>query len=203
MKKTGLIIGACALVITIATIACNSNESQSKNNEGVNEPVAISQDSLISRGDYLVTIMGCDDCHTPKKMGPMGPELDMSKRLSGHPEKMPIGSINQDALKSWVLFNHTTTAMVGPWGISFAANLTSDESGIGNWTEQQFFTSLRKGKAKGLENGRALLPPMPWPNYAKASDEDLRAVFAFLKNTQPVYNVVPAPRPPDALSKLN
>ncbi len=41
-----------------------------------------------------------------------------------------------------------------------------------------------------------------YPNYAKASDEDLRAIFTYLKLTQPVYNVVPAPRPPEVLSNL-
>lgn len=55
---------------------------------------------------------------------------------------------------------------------------------------------MRKGKYKGLENSRNLLPPMPWINYAHFSDEDLKAIFYFLKATSPVKNIVPEPVPP-------
>jgi hypothetical protein len=142
--------------------------------------------------------MGCNDCHTPKIMGKFGPEPDPQRLLSGHPSKLPLAKVEPAPLKDWVLFNHMSTAVVGPWGVSFAANITSDVSGIGNWTEEQFFTAIRKGKYKGMENGRNLLPPMPWPAYAKATDEELRAIFAYLKSTPPIENVVPAPIPPDA-----
>jgi hypothetical protein len=150
----------------------------------------------VTRGKYLVEIMGCGDCHSPKMMTPQGPAPDTNLLLSGHPASMPIGPIDANSLKSWVLFNHSQTATVGPWGVSFSANLTSDPSGIGNWTEAQFIKALREGKAKGLDDGRTLLPPMPWPNYANATDEDLKDIFAFLKSTKPVQNVVPAPIPP-------
>jgi hypothetical protein len=83
--------------------------------------------------------------------------------------------------------------------MSFAANITSDATGIGNWTEAQFFTALRKGKYKGQETGRPLLPPMPWMNYKNMSDEDMRAIFYYLKATKPVENVVPAPKAPTEL----
>jgi hypothetical protein len=203
MKQTIVTLGAIALVGTAAILACNSNRGASQNNEGMIAATSrVNTDSLISRGQYLVTLMGCNDCHSPKKMGPMGPELDSAHLLSGHPSKMPLGKIDPNTLKSWVLFNHTATAIVGPWGVSFAANLTSDATGIGNWTEEQFFTAIRKGKFKGMENGRPLLPPMPWPMYAHATDEDLRAIFSYLKSTQPVENVVPAPIAPAMLSQL-
>jgi len=54
-----------------------------------------------------------------------------------------------------------------------------------------------------MDNTRPLLPPMPWPGFAKASDEDLKAIFAYLKSTPPVENRVPAPVAPDKLAKLN
>lgn len=200
MKRIMIIVSALLMTVITGVVACNSESKTSEKTEGLNEPVALSQDSLIHRGQYLVTIMGCNDCHSPKKMGPRGPELDSSLLFSGHPAKMPVAKIDQASLKDWVLFNQHATAMVGPWGISFAANISSDESGIGNWTEQQFFTAIRKGKYKGLENGRTLLPPMPWQMYALATDEDLKAIFAFLKSTQPVPNVVPSPIPPDQLA---
>ncbi|GAB1443700.1 hypothetical protein MASR2M39_25420 [Ignavibacteriales bacterium] len=59
-------------------------------------------------------------------------------------------------------------------GASFAANLTSDATGIGTRTEEQFIKALREGN-KGLDNTRPLLPPMPWQSYAKMTDDDLKA----------------------------
>ena len=47
-------------------------------------------DDKLARGKYLVTVAGCNDCHTPWKTGPAGPEPDMSRMLSGHPESFPI-----------------------------------------------------------------------------------------------------------------
>jgi hypothetical protein len=201
MKRATIILAALIVVTTTAVIACNSSDKSSANNEGL-VAAAIIPDSLVGRGRYLVTIMGCHDCHSPKKMGAHGPEIDSTRMLSGHPADMPLAQVDTRALESWVLFNHTATAFVGPWGTSYAANLTSDGSGIGNWTEAQFFKAIRKGKYKGLDNSRPLLPPMPWMVYANATDEDLRAIFAYLKSTTPVNNVVPAPRSLQELAKL-
>ena len=158
-------------------------------------PPAVAEAALIERGGYLVGIMGCNDCHSPKIMGPQGPQLDPDRLLSGYPAGQPLPPmpVNNDG---WALMSMDLTAAVGPWGTSFAANLTSDATGIGNWTEEQFFRAMREGKYKGLANSRMILPPMPWPNFAKMSDEDLRAVFAFLKSTKPVRNIVPQPIPP-------
>jgi cytochrome c553 len=158
---------------------------------------ASSMDSaqLVKRGEYLVSVIGCDDCHSPKKMGPNGPEIDMDLRLSGAPGNRPMAPVDSGALKKgWVLFAPDLTSAVGPWGTSFAANLTSDDTGIGNWTEAQFIKALREGKFKGMDNTRPLLPPMPWFNLAKLSDQDLKSIFAFLKTTKPVENRVPAPK---------
>ncbi|GEO08120.1 hypothetical protein SAE01_06160 [Segetibacter aerophilus] len=183
-------------VSVITIISCNSQ------NDTKTVPVSnsISKDSMIKRGQYLVTIMGCDDCHSPKKFGPNGPEPDMDRRLSGHPANMPLANFRQSDLKSWMLFNPTLTAFVGPWGVSYAANLTSDNSGIGTWSELQFIKALREGKYKGMDNTRPLLPPMPWPNFSKASDDDLKAIFSFLKSTKPINNIVPAPIAPATLA---
>lgn len=193
MKQATIILATFALVAAAAILACNSSPRPSANTEGL-VASAPAPDSPVVRGEYLVTIMGCHDCHSPKKMGPRGPELDSSRLLSGHPANAPLAPVDVKALESWVLFSHSATAFVGPWGTSFAANLTSDPSGIGAWTEEQFFKAIRQGKYKGLDNARSLLPPMPWPVYAAATDEDLRAIFAYLKSTRPISNVAPAPR---------
>lgn len=81
-------------------------------------------------------------------------------------------------------------------GGSFAANITSAETGIGNWTKEQFFGAIRKGKYKGLEGSRPLLPPMPWQVYRNMTDTDLNAIFAYLQTTKPIENIVPAPIAP-------
>ena len=57
----------------------------------------------------------------------------------------------------------TNTAWAGPWGVSFTANLTPDkETGLGDWTEEQFIATMRTGKHQG--KGRPVLPPMPYFN---------------------------------------
>lgn len=148
-------------------------------------------------GEHLVMIAGCHDCHTPKKMGEHGPELDMDLALSGHPAKMPPPPVNRKEMESkGIAATQTLTAWVGPWGISYAANITSDATGIGNWQENNFITAIREGKHKGLQNGRRILPPMPWEMFRYMTDDELKAVFAYLKSTKPIKNIVPAPEPP-------
>lgn len=194
MKKTIVIT---TLLITVAAIifSCGPQDTASSTTG------AASKDSLIKRGGYLVTVAGCNDCHSPKKMTDHGPVPDPDLLLSGHPAQMPVSSFDTAILKNWALFNIHNTAVAGPWGVSFAANLTSDPTGIGNWTETQFIKALREGKYKGLDGGRMLLPPMPWPTIGQMTDEDLKAVFAYLKSTKPVKNIVPAPVSPAGLGK--
>ena len=153
---------------------------------------------MIRRGEYLVTVMGCGDCHAPKKMTPQGPAPDMDRYLSGYNSTEPLGSYDKNLAKTgqWVVFNGQNTAFIGPWGVSFAANLTPDATGIGNWSFGQFDKAMRQGKFKGLDNSRPLLPPMPWPNYTNMTDTDMKAVFAYLKSLKPVNNVVPSNIPP-------
>ena len=154
-------------------------------------------ESQVKWGEHLVTIMGCNDCHTPKKMGPNGPELDMSLMLSGHPAKMPAPDVNRKETESKGLaVTNDLTSWVGPWGISYAANLTSDATGIGNWQESNFITALREGKLKGMKGGRSLMPPMPWEFFKSCSDDEIKAIFAYLKSTKPIANIVPEYQPP-------
>lgn len=152
----------------------------------------------IKRGEYLVSIIGCDDCHSPKIFAPDGSfEVDMSRRLSGHPaddQLVPIA--DKSILKDYMVFSTDFTTGMGPWGTSYAANLTPDDTGIGNWTEEQFFKAIREGKSKGMDGTRPLLPPMPWFLYKNMSDDDLSSIFAYLKTMQPIKNVVPLPEPP-------
>lgn len=165
--------------------------------EGFTPPIA-DPVQLVKRGQYLVSAIGCDDCHSPKKMGPHGPEIDTALRFSGYPAGRPLPAFDTGTARKWILFGSDLTSTVGPWGVSFAANISSDPTGIGNWTEAQFIRCIREGKWKGLEQGRPLLPPMPWQSFRNLSYEDLRCIYAYLKTSKPVKNSVPQPIPPTA-----
>ena len=101
-------------------------------------------------------------------MGPNGPEPDMARALSGHPESIKVDGPAKLPNGWMAAVNPTFTAWSGPWGVSFTANLTPDPSG-------------------------PILPPMPWPVYRNLTDDDLKAVFAYLKAIPPVSNRVPDP----------
>lgn len=158
-------------------------------------------DHAVERGKYLVTVAGCNDCHTPLVMGPNGPEPDMSRMLSGHPDSMPLPPPPSLSAGPWNWVGAgTLTAFAGPWGISFARNLTPDKAtGIGGWSEEMFIQTLRTGRHMGV--GRPLLPPMPWRWTGQLSDDDLKAVFAYLRSIPPIKNRVPDPVPPPAAAQ--
>lgn len=148
------------------------------------------------RGRYLVNAAGCHDCHTPLKMGANGPEPDMSRMLSGHPERLVMPPAPRLPDGPWLVTSAATnTAWAGPWGVSYSANLTPDgETGLGRWTERQFVDTIRSGRHLGV--GRAILPPMPIAAYRQFSDADLRAIYAHLRTLPAVSNRVPGPSAP-------
>jgi mono/diheme cytochrome c family protein len=190
--KIKILAGAIVLAVVAAAIVLPLTSASSKTGAADTE--------LVKRGAYLVTLGGCNDCHTPKVMTAMGPMPDSTRLLSGHQAAtkvapIPAGVISMDG---WVaLTNADLTAWAGPWGVSFAINLTPDNiTGTGAWTEDSFIKAMRTGKHLGM--GRAILPPMPWFNLAQATDADLKAIFAYLKAIKPIENAVPQPIPPAA-----
>lgn len=150
----------------------------------------------IARGKYLVSTSGCHDCHTPFKMGPNGPEPDMSHMLAGHPEGLVMPPAPKLPDGPWLVTSAATnTAWAGPWGVSYTANLTPDaETGMGKWTLKNFKDTIRTGRHMG--RGRPVLPPMPIPAYNNFTDADLEAVYAYLQSIPAVKNRVPEPTPP-------
>lgn len=170
-------LGAAAALVSITWIQPAPVRAQAK-------------DDMVKRGEYLVTITHCHDCHTPWKDGPQGPAPDMSLALSGHPEAMKLPDPPKP-VGPWIWSGAgSNTAFAGPWGISYAINLTPDPTGLGSWTEKMFVDAMRTGRHAGV--GRPILPPMPWPNVGKMTDADLKALFAYLKSLKPIKNSAPA-----------
>ena len=192
MKKQLTVMATLLILITggLLLSRCSGSGSEKKPQYG-------GYDSQAKWGEHLVTAGGCGDCHTPKKMTPMGPVDDSSLLLSGHPAQQPLPDIDRSKAESkGVVVTQTLTSWIGPWGVSYSANLTSDASGIGGWQEEQFIRALREGLLKGLVGTRPLLPPMPWQSLRNFTDDELKAIFAYLKSTKPIDNIVPSYQPP-------
>jgi mono/diheme cytochrome c family protein len=181
---------------TFAWLAQPKSALSAPNDE--TKPANAAAADKIERGRYLVTTSGCNDCHTPFKMGPAGPEPDMSRMLSGHPQGMELPPAPTLPAGPWmVTVAATNTAWSGPWGVSYTANLTPDpETGLGKWTLRDFMATLRTGRHMG--RGRPVLPPMPIQMYKHFTDQDMDAIFSYLRTIPAVNNRVPEPLPPMA-----
>jgi hypothetical protein len=187
------------LPLVIVLFSCQQTPSASSSAATTSSTPPASSPSPVERGHMLVIGGGCHDCHTPKTMTPTGPQPDMSRMLSGHPESDKIDAPFKPQGKWTAATNDHLTAWGGPWGVSFAANLTPDQnSGLGVWTEEMFVNAIKTGKHMGTS--RPILPPMPWPWYSQLSDADLKAIYAYLRTIPPVTNHVPPPIGPDGKS---
>ena len=200
MKKQMIAIGFLAGAILLSQCGQEKSGQTSSTGNAPQTQAYAGFESQVKWGEHLVTVSACHDCHTPKIITAEGMMLlDSSRLLSGHPANMPGPKIDRAEMeRKGLTVTDLLTAWAGPWGVSYAANLTSDDTGTGTWSEAQFMTAIRKGKFKGLEGSRSLLPPMPWEVYRYMTDDELKAIFAYLKTTKPVRNVVPAPEPPVA-----
>jgi hypothetical protein len=189
MKKQAL----SKILIVLSMAAFSGAMVRATTTAGQDTPAA--KKTRVERGAYLVTMMGCNDCHTPWKMGAQGPEPDMARALTGHPSDMVLPP-PPTAAGPWIWHGAATnTAFAGPWGVSFTANLTPDkDTGLGSWTEEMFIATMRTARHQG--KGRPILPPMPVKMIGKANDEDLKSIFAYLQSLPPVKNRVPAPIDP-------
>jgi hypothetical protein len=185
-----------ASALAVLGIGCQQQPAQPV----AQKPAAPTHDEMVARGKYLVTVAGCNDCHTPFKMGPSGPEPDMSRMLSGHPEDSKLPAPPKLSQQWAMAGSGDNTAWAGPWGITYTANLTPDQNtGIGIWDEGMFIKAMHTGRHMG--DGRPIQPPMPWPWIAQMTDDDLKAMFAYLKSIPPIVNHVPDYHPPPAAKK--
>lgn len=193
MKKYALLLSTSLTLAVLFLSGCSENKTAEPAAEttvaSAEKPNFGGFDTQVQWGEHLVTIGGCHDCHTPKKMTPMGPVDDSSLLLSGHPENMPAPDVDRKQMESkGFILTATFTAWVGPWGISYSANLTPDETGTGTWTEDQFVYALRNSISKGLPGSRPLVPPMSMMPVKHMSDAELKAIFAYLRTVKPIKN---------------
>jgi mono/diheme cytochrome c family protein len=163
-------VSAAAAVAAVLSISTHAAAQQPGSN------------AAVERGRYLVRITGCHDCHSPKVQG-MTPNLDLA--LSGRPSTTPLPS----ETKTEVHASPDLTAWTGPWGYSVASNLTPDPAtGIGTrYNEASFIATMRTGKKP---NGTPIMPPMPSEVYQNMTDDDLKAIFAYLRTMKPIRNAV-------------
>ena len=179
------------IVLFVLLNSCGMESNQVKD-----PSVSMDTTNLILKGEKLVAIGGCNDCHSPKRVGAKGPEIIPELLLSGYPSERPLSLHEVELAKKGIIqMNEDGTAALGPWGASFAGNLTSDSTGAGSWPFDNFKRAMRHGRFKGIETARMLLPPMPWQGYAKFSDDELKAIHAYLHSIRPVHNVPPPPIP--------
>ena len=123
---------------------------------GAEQPWTNTGDTPVARGFYLATIGHCMECHTPANTGlhEFGSELGAGQQK-----------------------------FRGPWGVSVAANITSDpEHGVGGWTDAELKRAITQGVSR---DGHKLQPPMGYGFYARMTDADLDAVIAWLRTVPP------------------
>ena len=175
MKATICVASVFALSLAVAPALRAQSASESK----------------VERGRYLVGITGCHDCHSPKLPGGMKPVPDLL--LSGRPQTTKVPS----AAPGEVHASEDLTAWAGGWGQSVASNLTPDPAtGLGmRYTEAKFVQAMRTGKKP---EGVAIMPPMPVDVYVNMKDDDLKAIYAYLKTIPAIRNAVRAGLPPPA-----
>lgn len=159
---------AAALAAALAAVSCAPQSAPTAT------PAAMTAEQKIARGKHLVTILGCNDCHTP---GSFYGAPDTTRLLAG-----------------------SELGWTGPWGTTYARNLTPDaETGIGSWSEAELETALRSGVRP---DGSPLLPPMPWPSTAALEPDDMSALIAYLKSIPAVKHANPPVVPPGQTGTL-
>ena len=192
VRAAAVCAGVAGLVLAAAGCSRRGDTRDASGSGGAS--AASGAQARVERGKYLVTVGACSDCHTPMKMGQSGPEPDTARFLGGHPQEVKLPPPPAGG-GPWVWHGAATnTAFAGPWGVTYAMNLTPHTHGMAAWTEDMFVRAMKTGKHMG--ESRPIQPPMPWPHYAKMSEEDLRAIYAYLTTVPPVNNVVPDYQPP-------
>ena len=183
-RRLALVLAGALLTSGVAACARSVRAGSTPSaTPAASQPLAGGPDGAdaVARGKWLVTVFGCNDCHTPRL--PEGRQ-DPNFLLAGHKADDPYPAWNDSLYTKGygMLVSTSGTAFAGPWGVTFGRNLTPDKTtGIGGWNEEAFINVLREGTLK---------PPMPL-TYGQLADSDLKAMFAYLASLKPVKNLVP------------
>ena len=121
------------------------------------------QDALVKRGAYLVNgPVACSNCHATRAPDfSILPGMDFAGGFKLHDPAFDV----------------------------YVANITPDkETGIGDWSDAEIIRAIREGKNK---EGKIIFPPMPVPTYNNMSDDDVKAIVAYLHTLKPVHHEVP------------
>ena len=121
----------------------------------------------VKHGWYLVRLAHCNECHTPSDE-------------KGH-------------ARTDMMFGGGAR-LKGPWGDVVTPNITSDPSGISHYDEAMFIKTIRTGRASG--GVRQLNPLMPYSYFKNMTDDDLKAIFAYVRTVKPVRHHVDNSEPP-------
>lgn len=202
-NQTTLFIAVCTICFLFyrCNTAATTNTTAGDSSSNATMSMYGGYATQVDWGKHLMSIGGCGDCHTPKKMTDHGPVDDSSLLFAGHPSQLPAPNLTPDQHKQGLAATQDLTAWTGPWGISYTANLTPDSTGLGAWNENQFITCIRQGVFKGIAGSRPLMPPMPVAGINNFTDDELKAIFAFIKTVKPIHNVVPDYQPPTGTQK--
>jgi mono/diheme cytochrome c family protein len=136
--------------------------------EDVQPAIKPSTSNQVEYGKYLVRVASCSNCHTQMEKG----EFNMDLYLAGG-RAFPLPG----------------------FGTVRSMNITPDhETGIGSWTKEMFVDKFKNPDAphnKGLKvNKGEFQTMMPWPNYARMTNEDIAAIYAYLMTVRPLKNKV-------------
>jgi mono/diheme cytochrome c family protein len=167
-----------ALALSLAGAACAVNSTR----ETI--PADWEQTSYLERGNYLVNYLGhCVGCHTPLRSDG---QSDGSLYLSGVPAKFAGANAGPPQIAGFP----------GPRGARvYAKNITPDpETGIGSWTEDQFVQTFKHGIRP--DGTKYVISPMEWNIYANMKEDDVRAMYRYLRTVKPISNRAPANIPP-------
>ena len=125
-----------------------------------------SESDSVNYGKYLVTAAGCAECHT---------KVDKGQIIAG----LEFGGGREFTM---------------PFGIIRTANITSDKTGIGNWSAEKFVRTFKQYQDTsyhspkiGKDDFNSL---MPWSMYSKMKESDLRCIYQYLRTVKPIENLV-------------
>ena len=151
------------MFVAAIAVSCSGKKAETSSGDAGTGAASTAAMTPGQRGEVLAYTSGCHDCHTP---GTFYGAPNFERLLAG-----------------------SELGWEGPWGVTYARNLTPDAAtGLGAWTDDEMIRALRSGVRK---DGSPILPPMPWQNYARMSPEDMSDLIVYLRSIPAVNHAAP------------